>query len=124
MGNFDLGPDAHISEYFRGKRFITKWADITPSRLHLLGMVDAAGQVIRGGPGGSAGHLAITDPLWPDTGNILVVESTGGGGAGLTESLYTLRQTKTLGGKVVFDLDRSVKMGGSRYVTFAIAPVD
>jgi hypothetical protein len=123
MGNWDLGPDAHITEFFRVKQFLTKWTDFNPHRLHLLGMVDATGQIIKGGPNSRAGHIGITDPDWPATGQMMVVESTGAEWVGLTESLYSLRGTRTLGGKVVFDVDRSVKMGGHQFLTFAIAPL-
>ena len=101
--NRDLGPDATIDSYFPShpQGFVASWDDLDGSKMYVMGMVDANGNIIRGGGGlASAGHFMITQPNFvrPPRKNgkvssrsIFVVESTAGHKPGLWESFYSLK---------------------------------
>jgi hypothetical protein len=134
VGNHDLGPDAFIDELCKGKG-LTKWDDIHPSQMYVLGMVDSSGQVMRGGPaaneGDSApppGHIVITEPgrLRPAmtvAGKavptaIRVVESTAAHTPGLWESWYSFAGVS----HGIFTLNRE-DMARSKQLNFKIVQV-
>lgn len=124
----DLGPDALISSYFRGKKLLSSWEEIDPSRSHILGMVDADGNIMSGGPNAKPGHIAITEPnrSRPPTQYkapaIWTVESTAARDPGLSESWYSLISVdpKTK----VFKLFREEASAGSNKLPFKIAALD
>ena len=126
VGNLDLGPDAHINEYFNGKKFVSSWDEIDVNQTYILGMVDNAGNIIRGGPGGNPGHFAITEAGQRQdrrtarggaTFAIRVVESTGAHTPGLWESWYT----HTGVSNKIFDIDREEMVRAHRFYPFKIA---
>src|SRR5262249_4415590 len=102
LRNRDLGPDAMIDSFFphRPQDFVASWDDLDGTKMYVMGMADAKGNIIKGGGGlASAGHITITQPGFvrpPRTnGNvtsraIFVVESTAGHEPGLWESFYSL----------------------------------
>jgi hypothetical protein len=126
--NQDLGPDAMISEFFKG-RAVTKWEDIRPSQMYVFGLVDDTGQVMAGGPGAIPGHLVITEPrpLRPPVivkgqkqpAAVRVVESTAAHTPGLWESWYSFVAVDKNG---IFTLNRE-EMQRSKQLNFKIAPV-
>lgn len=91
----DLGPDAWISSYFRGRKLISTWAEIDPAKSYLFALVDDSGSIINGGPKADPGHIAITEPnrSRPPTATvppaIWTVESTAARNPGLSESWYS-----------------------------------
>ncbi len=127
LGNQDLGPDAWISSYFRGRKYVSTWAEIDPSRSYLLGLVDAAGNIIHGGPKSKPGHIAITEPHRSRQGSsnippaIWAVESTAARDPGLSESWYSpiSENPKTK----VFMIHREQASAGSDKLPFKIAEV-
>jgi hypothetical protein len=101
---------------------------VDTARSYILGMVDAAGNILNGGPKAPVvGHVVITEPNRREerpgpngtrSFAIRAVEATGGHTPGLWESWYTLRRVRNN----VFDLDREDMLPGSRCVAFKIAP--
>ena len=127
LGNHDLGPDAWISSYFHGKKLVSSWGEIDPSRSYLFGLVDDAGNIIRGGPKSATGHIAITEPhrSRPPTQYkapaIWSVESTAARDPGLSESWYSLISENPT--TKVFMIHREQAGVGSDKLPFKIAAV-
>ena len=137
-------PSANIASIYNwaydyakaNKALVNKREDIDPERTYMMMMVDDKLRVIPGGPGGSTGHIVVTQPkrfmpksfTWDTMGfydltmarndayghpALWAVESTGPEMlVGLKESWYAIREWKGAGNKPVpgvFDVYRGSK---------------
>jgi hypothetical protein len=124
------GPDSTISQYFVGKKLISRWQDMIPARSYIFGMAahDSAAIVEGGGNSpATAGHIAITEPSWfrpagfSQPSAVFVVESTAAHKPGLWASWYSpLGMDKF---PKVFKVKREDMMASHREVRFKIAEV-
>jgi hypothetical protein len=101
LGDHDLGPDSPIKTGFFEQyqhHLVSRWEDLSPSKMYIMMEVNHAGEVINGGSANADddGHIVITQPGPfvdlpgdPYVFGVWVVEATGGHSPeGLWESSY------------------------------------
>jgi hypothetical protein len=97
VANTNHGPDATIDSYF-GSQFVSDWDKIKTGITYIMGKVDAAGAILKGGGAlASAGHIVITEPgdfvahgdkESKGKFDVKVVESTASASPGLAATYY------------------------------------